>query len=391
MNTVGIDVLTFSTGHYVLNLTDLAAARGVDPQKYTIGLGQDLMSVPSPQEDIITMGVEAGLRVLEKIPDKNSIRLVLFATESSIDQSKSAGIYAHHFLGLSSACRVVELKQACYSATVALQMAAAVVRQNPKDKALIIASDVARYGLKTSGEPTQGCGAVAFVVSSNPRLFALENVVGLYTHHIMDFWRPNGQDTACVNGRYSTVAYLEALEKAWIDFRYNGGVSLEEIAFTCYHTPFTKMAEKAFTRHVKVAELKRNTEAHTFLKPALLYGRQLGNSYTSSLYMSLLSLLETTSQGFSGARLGFFSYGSGCVAEFFTGIVSPRYKDVLFPQEHASALAQRALLTVPEYEAFYVQACSSAFTQEACYKTGPLCFLGVKDHQRQYGFTHSTT
>ncbi|MDR2412507.1 MAG: hydroxymethylglutaryl-CoA synthase [Holosporales bacterium] len=388
MIPVGIDALSLATGHYALNLTDLAVARGVDPQKYLVGLGQITMSVPSPQEDIITMGVEAGLRVLSKIPDPESIRWVLCATESSIDQSKSAGIYIHHFLALPSACRVVELKQACYSATAALQIAAAVIRQHPQDKVLVVASDIARYGLNTSGEPTQGCGAVAFIVSAHPRLLQLEETSGLYTRHIMDFWRPNDQDAACVNGRYSTIAYLEALEKTWQNFLSKGGASFEELAFTCFHTPFPRMAEKAFIRHIALAGKTRPSHA-PLLAAALHYGRQLGNCYTAALYIHFLSLLEQSSQDFSGKRLGFFSYGSGCAAEFFTGLVPACYQAILSHQEHEEALRQRLPLTVSEYEDFYKRAHRLAFAPEPCYATGPLCFLGIKNKKRCYVSTNA--
>ncbi|MDR1910558.1 MAG: hydroxymethylglutaryl-CoA synthase [Holosporales bacterium] len=390
---VGIDIAAMATGHYALDLRFLAVARSVDPRKYTTGLGQDFMSVASPQEDVVTMGVEAGLRALEHVSDPTTIRLVLFATESSVDQSKSAGIYIHHFLGLNPSCRVVELKQACYSATAALHIATAFVRQNPAAQALIIASDIARYGLNTSGEPTQGCGAVALVVSANPRVLVVETTTGVYTRHIMDFWRPNGQDAACVNGRYSALAYLEALSKTWADFQCNGGGSVGQIDFMCYHTPFTKMAEKAFARHTEIARsIQRGGQyLPAFLPSAVLYGRRLGNCYTASLYISLLSLLENTAQDLAGARVGLFSYGSGCVAEFFTGVLAPGYQNVLFAEAHTAAIAQRALLTVSEYEAFYTQSRDPVCVPEVRYYTGPLCFLGVKDHQRHYRLTLCNT
>ena len=38
---------------------------------------------------------------------------------------------------------------------------------------LVIASDIARYGFGTAGEATQGCGAVAFIVKSEPRLLVI--------------------------------------------------------------------------------------------------------------------------------------------------------------------------------------------------------------------------
>ncbi|MDR0662131.1 MAG: hypothetical protein LBF76_01965, partial [Holosporales bacterium] len=268
-------------------------------------------------------------------------------------------------------------------ATAALQIAAAVVRQHPQDKVLVVASDIARYGLNTSGEPTQGCGAVAFIVSSHPRLLQLEETSGLYTRHIMDFWRPNGQDEACVNGRYSTIAYLEALEKTWQDFLSKGGAPFEELAFTCFHTPFPRMAEKAFARHVTLAGKTRPSHP-PLLTAALHYGRQLGNCYTAALYIYFLSLLEQSSQDFSGKRLGFFSYGSGCAAEFFAGLVPTGYQASLFCQEHEEVLKQRLPLTAPEYEDFYKRAHQPAFVPEPCYTTGPLCFLGIKNKKRCY-------
>ncbi|MDR1267426.1 MAG: hydroxymethylglutaryl-CoA synthase [Holosporales bacterium] len=388
MIPVGIDVMTFSTAHFVLDVEDLATARGVDFQKYRTGLGLEAMSVPSPQEDIITMGVEAGQRAMARVADPASIRFVLFATESSIDQSKSAGIYIHHFLGLPSSCRVIELKQACYGATAALQLAVAIIRQNPQERALIIASDVARYGLRTKGEPTQGCGAVALIVSAHPRLLQLEETSGTYTRHIMDFWRPNGQDEACVDGRYSTISYLDALEKSWKDFQSRGGVAFEEIACTCYHTPFPRMAEKASTRHAKLVGREKSLDP-ALLSAALRYNRQVGNCYTAALYVSLLSLLEQASHDFSDQRLGFFSYGSGCVAEFFTGIVPPGYQEVLFPEAHAHTLERRLPLTVPRYEEFYAQSLHPTFVPTPHYPMGPLCFLGIRDQQRHYSLMSS--
>ena len=41
-------------------------------------------------------------------------------------------------------------------------------------KALVVCTDVARYALSSAGEPTQGAGAVAMIISENPRLVALE-------------------------------------------------------------------------------------------------------------------------------------------------------------------------------------------------------------------------
>ena len=133
MQKVGIDAISIYTSQYYLDLRSLAEARGFDQDKFLKSLGQDKMSVAPPDEDIVTLGANAASQVLEKI-NPEEIDMLLFATESGIDQSKSAGIYVHNLLNLPSRCRVVELKQACYSATAAIQMVMPLLREGPKQK-----------------------------------------------------------------------------------------------------------------------------------------------------------------------------------------------------------------------------------------------------------------
>ena len=170
---IGIDQLHLYSSHYYVDLKTLAVERGVDVEKFYRGLGQELMAVPAPDEDVVTLGANAAseLAASGALAD---VELLLFATESGIDQSKSAGVYAHRLLGLSPRCRTVELKQACYSGTAAVQLAVQYVARHPDKRALVIAADIARYELESPGEATQGCGAAALVISANPRLLSLE-------------------------------------------------------------------------------------------------------------------------------------------------------------------------------------------------------------------------
>src|SRR5690348_6540688 len=100
------------------------------------------MSVAAPGEDIVTMATNAAHEALQGV-NLSDIDMLLFATESGIDHSKAAGIYVHHLLGLSENCRIVELKQACYSATAGLQLAIPYLQKFPHKKILLIAADIA--------------------------------------------------------------------------------------------------------------------------------------------------------------------------------------------------------------------------------------------------------
>ncbi|KEA63185.1 Hydroxymethylglutaryl-CoA synthase [Marinobacterium lacunae] len=351
--SVGIDEISFYTSSYYFDLRTLAEVQNTDPEKYYVGIGQEKMGMAAPDEDVVTMAANAASPLIERVgPD--AVSTLLFATETGIDQSKAAGVYVHRLLGLNANCRVVELKQACYSATAALQMACALVARDPRRKVLVVASDIARYDLNTPGEATQGCGAVAMLIGANPRLVSIDPEVGNYTEDVMDFWRPNYRSTALVDGKYSTKIYLKSLKKAWESFREASPLVFEDLRHFCYHLPFSRMAQKAHQHLVKLNKAAMAPEQiEAQIEPTLSYNRIIGNSYTASMYIGLCSLLETCRENLAGQRIGFFSYGSGCVAEFFSGTVQAGYEQHLHADRHSKMLSEREALSYDEYLNLY--------------------------------------
>ncbi|MDX1346637.1 MAG: hydroxymethylglutaryl-CoA synthase [Thiomicrorhabdus chilensis] len=382
---VGIDLIHFSTSDYYLGLDAFAEEKNIDVDKFYIGIGQEKMSIAPPDEDVVSLAAKAAAPILEQI-DKNSITAILFATESGVDQSKSAGVFLHGLLNLSSRCRVIEFKHACYSGAAALQMATTMVRANPKEKVLVIAADIAKYDVDTSGEATQGCGAVAMLVTESPRIIAIEPGSGYHTEDVMDFWRPNQRKTALVDGKYSTKVYLHSLKQAWQHFTEETGRTFDDIQHFCYHIPFTKMAEKAHQTLAKVAKVKLSPQefkAQTL--PSQVYNRIVGNSYSASLFVGFCSLLDNLNENMANRRVSFFSYGSGCVAEFFTGLMQPGYEKVLMSASHRKQIEQRQPLTYAEYLAFYHEVDDEVENIEfERHNKGPYRLAGIKDHKRYY-------
>ena len=383
---IGIESAAFYTSHYFLDLGALAAARGVLPEKYHVGLGINQMAVSPPDEDVVTLAANAGLQAISSI-DKNSIALLLFATESSIDQSKAAGLYVHRLLGLPSECRVLELKQACYSATAGIMLALEWLKANPGKKALIIAADIARYGLGMPGEPSQGAGAVALVLSSEPKLVAFEDGSGLYAEDAMDFWRPNYRDEALVDGKYSVDLYLKALKESWQNYEAKTKRHYQNHDYFLFHIPFPRLAEKAYQKLALLNQQAKPSLEDTAaqLEDSLAYSRTIGNCYTASLYLGLISLLEQR-QDLANKRLGLYSYGSGCMAEFFSVKVLPNYQKHLHKKAHQELLAKRTELDQATYEAYY------SFTYPTdgsellipIHKTGTFRLAALQSHQRIY-------
>ena len=394
---IGIDDIELATSHHVVKLDDFAEANGTDPAKFHLGLGQDEFSFPAPDEDVVTMAAAAAAPIIER-SGTEGIRTILFATESGIDQSKAAGMAVHSLLDLPSQMRVVEVKEACYSATAALQAAVGIVTRSPGQRVLVIASDVARYELDTPGEPTQGAGAVAMLVSADPKLLEIEPVSGLNSADVDDFWRPNDSTTAIVDGALSVTAYLDALTGAWTDLAAQGGPAMAEIDRVLYHQPFTKMAKKAQVHLAGLTGEDLDTEIvagtpgdsastrprDTGLATSTLYNRRLGNSYTASLYAGLCSLLDHDAD-LAGKRIGLFSYGSGSVGEFFTARVVPGYEQQSRRQAVTEALDARVPLSIDAYRALHAAELSSAEDASTPKVTaGPFRFAGVKGRARLY-------
>ncbi|CUR38685.1 MULTISPECIES: hydroxymethylglutaryl-CoA synthase [Limosilactobacillus] len=380
---IGIDKMAFATTNDYLDLVELAKERSVDPNKFTIGIGQDLQAVVPPTQDIVTLGATAAKKLLTPELEKN-ISTVIVATESGIDNSKASAIYIKRLLGLSDFTRTVEMKEACYSATAAIQFAKGVVALNPQETVLVIAADIARYGLNTPGEVTQGAGAVAMLISRNPHILTLEDTTVAYSKDIMDFWRPLYATEALVDGKYSTNVYIEFFLQTFTRYQQLTGRELADFAALTFHMPFTKMGKKGLEGLLKDRNDEVAQRLRTQLTASQLFSRQVGNLYTGSLYLSLMSLLQNSDLK-AGSRIGLFSYGSGAEGEFYTGILEDGYEHYM--NNIQEELEHRHQVSVAEYEKlFSSQLGMNDQDIEFDVTNDPLPFVlkGQKDHQRIY-------
>jgi hydroxymethylglutaryl-CoA synthase len=305
-----------------------------------------------------------------------------------VDHSKPVASFVQGLLGLPTSCRVYETKHACYGGTAGLMTALDWIRAGSHrgQKALVIASDIARYGLRTPGEPTQGAGAVAMLVSDQPKLLELDQAVGTFARDVMDFWRPLYSKDAVVDGQYSVTCYLEALTgayQAWLK-QAEGPVSTDRFAAIAYHVPYPKMAKKA---HEALRALSGDPAPQAsferLVKSGLLLPERVGNMYTGSMYLSLLSVLALDGRALDGQALGLFSYGSGCCSEFFSGRVVPGAQARVKALDLPGLLERRTRIPVAEYER--VMGLREGLDQKPLEATAaPGRYLGVEHDRRRY-------
>lgn len=347
---IGIDKIGFAMPEYYLDIRDLAIARNIEPDKFTKGLMQDEMSIAPYTQDIVTLGARAASTILSE-EDKQNIDMIIVGTETGIDQAKASSVFIHGLLGLNPFARSIEIKEACYGATAGLEMARNHILAKPNSSVLVIASDIAKYGIGAGGESTQGAGAIAMLVKLNPSIATL-NYDNIYqTRDLMDFWRPNYSPYPYVDGKFSTELYLDCLKTTWDRYLSVNNKTIDDFAAICFHLPFPKLGLKGLATVMddNISSEKKTTLENNFLA-SIVFSKRVGNIYTGSLFLGLLSLLENATHLKAGDTIALYSYGSGAVCEIFSLTLEANYQEKLRQDRIEKDFNTRKQLSVKAYE-----------------------------------------
>jgi hydroxymethylglutaryl-CoA synthase len=206
----------------------------------------------------------------------------------------------------------------------------------------------------SSGEVTQGAGAIAMLLNDNPRLLAFDRkVTATSIKNEYDFYRPFGKETPIVHGQYSNLLYLIQVKNALRDYKKKvkdtGLIKLKEdetildhVDYLNMHLPYSNMGKKALAYLVRhewrtlprwkniikkigmdepvpkdprgtiesvLADSEFMAKDHQFTKlftktdeyvelyesklaSSLIASKMIGNLYTASLYLGFRSSLE---------------------------------------------------------------------------------------------------
>jgi len=201
LNTVGIDDMSLYIPNLYFDIKDLAEARNIDYLKLNKGLGLSQMAITDKHEDAATMAANAILElILKNKLNPQQIGRIYMGTESALDGAKPTATYALEMLRSYFApeygddcflhCDVIDMTFACIGGVDALNNTIDWVGGRKDRIGIVVSSDNAKYELASSGEYTQGAGAVAMLVKSNPRLLSFDDNWGVATMGVHDFFKP---------------------------------------------------------------------------------------------------------------------------------------------------------------------------------------------------------
>lgn len=232
--------------------------------------------VCATHENVYTMAANAVLRlILQNKVDPARIGSLGLGTESSTDNAAGAVIVrgmvdrALDQLGLPRLSRqleVPEFKHACLGGVYALKNALRYVHYDGRDRqAIVVSADVAEYERGSSGEQTQGAGAVAMLVENTPQLFAVDlrhagsssdyrgpDFRKPHARHFTEGYAPNTErrsDFPVFSGKYSTYAYLDetvhAVEDMLFKLNVSAGSYYQSVQGLFFHRPYHLMPVQA--------------------------------------------------------------------------------------------------------------------------------------------------
>lgn len=388
---VGIDSIAFDIPKLYLPITTLAASRNIEAEKLIKGLGLHKMSFPDVHQDVVTMASNAALRLIEQENlSPQEINRIYVGTESGVDSSKPVGSYILSNLesifgeGTFRNCDVVDLTFACIGAIDALQNCLDYIRLNPSKKAIVIASDNAKYDLNSTGEYTQGAGSIAMLITADPRVLSFSNEVGIATQGVFDFFKPrrylakeaavqlknnpewNGileneiviyKEQPVFDGQYSNQCYISRITEAYEHYKSESNQDAkiyENWTNILMHLPYCFQGRRTFIEIFakenpellevqagdsikdKTKFLSKSPEylalVNEKILPSEIASGQIGNIYTGSIFLGLLSTLcfhfEQKSD-LANKKFGFIAYGSGSKSKVFEAKIAKGWKTII--------------------------------------------------------------
>jgi hydroxymethylglutaryl-CoA synthase len=273
----GVSAMSAYVPPFRVRLQDWCEWTGNSWDKIQVVVGRSFR-VPGRHENVYTMAANAVLRlILQNQIDPQLVGFLGLGTESSTDNATGAVIVrgmvdrALESLGmprLSRHCEVPEFKHACLGGVYALKAAVRYVSCDAGDKvAIVVCGDVAEYERGSTGEQTQGAGAVAMLVTREAQLFEVDLAHGgsasdyrgpdfrkPFARHFHEAYAPGVQrlsDFPVFSGKYSTYSYLDetvhAVEDMLRKLNVSAGKYYHSVQSLFFHRPYEMMPVQAMS------------------------------------------------------------------------------------------------------------------------------------------------
>ena len=291
---------------YRIKVEEIAKVWNKEADQIKNGLGIEEKSVPSLDEDTITISVEAARNaVFHAGINPREIEAIFAGSESHPYAVKPTAAVVSEAIGGSTALTAADTEFACKAGTVAIQMCMGMVKSGMIKYGLAIGADTSQSMPGDALEFTASAGGAAFIVARDNLVAEIEDTFS-FTTDTADFWRRNLQEFPRHGARFTgEPSYFRHVISATKGLLEKTGMGVNDFDHVVFHQPNGKFPQKA-AKDLGIQKEK--------LQHGLLVGK-LGNTYSGASMLGLASVLDNAK---AGERIMVVSYGSGAGSDAFS-------------------------------------------------------------------------
>lgn len=321
LGEVTVDVGIIGYGVYIpryrLKVEEIARVWCADPERIKKGLLLEEKSVPGPDEDTITIAVEAGRNAVRhgRI-DPQDIHAIYVGSESHPYAVKPTATVVAEAIEATPHLTAADYEFACKAGTAGIQTCMGMAEAGMIKYGMAIGADTAQGAPGDPLEYTAAAGGGAFIIGKNGKE-AIARIEGTYSYttDTPDFWRRDMRPYPRHGGRFTgKPAYFKHVLSAANGLLRQQELSPQDFAYIVFHQPNGKFPLRA------AQELGFTKEQ---VMPGLLVTK-IGNTYSGATLIGLAAILD---QAKPGERILAVSYGSGAGSDAFSILVQDGIED----------------------------------------------------------------
>jgi len=299
-----------------IKVEEIAKTWGADAPSYKKGLLLQEKSVPGPDQDTITMSVEATRNALQRAGiDSQKIGAVYIGSESHPYAVKPSGTVVAEAINAVPECHNADLEFACKAGSEGMFLCLGLVDAGLIEYGLGIGADTSQGAPGDALEYSAAAGAAAFIMGKK-NLVAECELTYSYMTDTPDFWRREHQFYPSHGGRFTgEPAYFKHVVGAAEGIMKKADKKPSDFKYVVFHQPNGKFP----LRVGKMLGFEKEQIDTGLLCP------ELGNTYSGASPLGLTAILDEAKPG---DLILMVSYGSGAGSDAFIWRVTDRIKSV---------------------------------------------------------------